>query len=58
MGREITLRQVSGSIGAALAKDMAHRLHIGAGDLVFAIETEPGIRLGLMSAVHLKQTTS
>lgn len=45
MVRKITLRQVGGSIGATLPKDMADRLHINAGDEVFAIETEQGILL-------------
>jgi len=41
--RKVTLRQVGGSIGATLPKDMADRLHIKAGDDVFAVETEQGI---------------
>jgi len=45
MTREITLRQVGGSIGATLPKDMADRLHLGVGDRVFAVETEHGILL-------------
>jgi antitoxin MazE len=43
MVRKITLRQVGGSIGATLPKDMADRLHVQAGDEVFVIETEQGI---------------
>jgi putative addiction module antidote len=43
MVRKITLRQVGGSIGATLPKDMADRLHISAGDEVFAVETDKGI---------------
>ena len=43
MVRKITLRQVGGSIGATLPKDMADRLHIEAGDEVFVMETEQGI---------------
>ena len=39
---EILLRQVGGSIGATLPKDMADRLHLEAGDNVFAIETADG----------------
>lgn len=45
MTREITLRQVGGSIGATLPKDMAERLHLAPGDKVFAVETEHGILL-------------
>ena len=43
--RELTLRQVGGSIGATLPKDMADRLRLAAGDRVLAVETERGILL-------------
>jgi putative addiction module antidote len=45
MVREVTLRQVGGSIGATLPKDMAERLHLAVGDRVLAVETEHGILL-------------
>lgn len=45
MTRELKLRQVGGSIGATLPKDMAERLHLGPGDRVLAIETDRGILL-------------
>ncbi len=45
MVKEITLRQVGGSVGATLPKDMAERLHLGPGDRVLAVETERGILL-------------
>ncbi|MBI5708885.1 MAG: AbrB/MazE/SpoVT family DNA-binding domain-containing protein [Candidatus Eisenbacteria bacterium] len=45
MTRELTLRQVGGSIGATLPKDMAERLHLSPGDRVLAVETESGILL-------------
>ena len=45
MFREITLRQVGGSIGVTLPKDMAERLHLAAGDRMLAVETEEGILL-------------
>ncbi len=45
MVKKITLRQSGGSIGATLPKDMADRLHVKAGDEVFAVETEGGILL-------------
>ena len=45
MTRELKLRQVGGSIGATLPKDMADRLHLAAGDRVLAIETDRGILL-------------
>ena len=45
MTRELTLRQVGGSIGATLPKDMAERLHLGPGDRVLAVETDRGILL-------------
>jgi putative addiction module antidote len=45
MVKEITLRQIGGSVGATLPKDMADRLHLGPGDRVLAIEAERGILL-------------
>lgn len=45
MVKELTLRQAGGSVSATLPKDMADRLHIGAGDNVLAIETDRGILL-------------
>ncbi len=45
MVRELTLRQVGGSIGATIPKDMAERLHLEVGDRVLAIETDRGILL-------------
>jgi putative addiction module antidote len=43
--RELKLRQVGGSVGATLPKDMADRLNLGVGDRVLAVETERGILL-------------
>lgn len=45
MTRELTLRQVGGSIGATLPKDMAERLHLAPGDRILAVETDQGILL-------------
>lgn len=45
MVREVILRQVGGSIGATIPKDMAERLHLEAGDRVLAVETDRGILL-------------
>jgi antitoxin MazE len=45
MVREVRLRQVGGSIGATLPKDMADRLHLEAGDRVLVVETAQGILL-------------
>jgi putative addiction module antidote len=45
MVRELTRRQVGGSIGATIPKDMAERLHLQAGDRVLAVETDRGILL-------------
>ena len=45
MMREIKLRQVGGSVGATLPKDMADRLHLEVGDRVLAVETAQGILL-------------
>lgn len=61
MVRELTLRQVGGSIGATIPKDMAERLHLEVGDRVLAVETDRGILLtpydpdveaGLVVAAH------
>jgi putative addiction module antidote len=43
--RELKLRQVGGSIGATLPKDMAERLRLAPGDRVLAVETDQGILL-------------
>lgn len=43
MVRKITLRQVGGSIGATLPKDMAERMNLDVGDEVFVVETDQGI---------------
>jgi len=45
MTKEVILRQVGGSVGATLPKDMAERLNLGPGDRVFVVETERGILL-------------
>jgi len=45
MVREVTVRQVGGSIGTTIPKDMADRLHLVAGDRLLAIETDEGILL-------------
>ena len=45
MNRGLKLRQAGGSISATLPKDMAERLHLAAGDTIFAIETDRGILL-------------
>jgi putative addiction module antidote len=45
MVREVKLRQVGGSVGATLPKDMAERLNLDVGDRVLAVETDRGILL-------------
>ncbi len=45
MVREIVLRQVGGSVGATIPKDMAERLHLGVGDRVLVVETKRGLLL-------------
>ncbi len=45
MVREVKLRQVGGSVGATLPKDMAARLNLAVGDRVLAVETAQGILL-------------
>lgn len=45
MVTRIKLRRAGGSISATLPKAMAERLHLEAGDALFAVETEEGILL-------------
>lgn len=45
MVKDVKLRQAGGSVSATLPKDMVERLHLAAGDRVFAVETEKGILL-------------
>lgn len=45
MVKDVKLRQAGGSVSATLPKDMAERLHLTAGDRVWAIETNDGILL-------------
>ena len=45
MVREVKLRQVGGSVGATLPKDMAERLNLDVGDRILAVETAQGILL-------------
>ena len=42
MVRELKLRQVGGSVGTPLPKDMADRLHLAPSHRHFAVETEQG----------------
>ena len=45
MVKKITLRQAGGSVTATLPKEMVERLHLGAGDQMYAIETANGVLL-------------
>ena len=45
MIRRVKLRRMGGSIGVKLPREMAQRLHLEAGDEVFAVETANGILL-------------
>ena len=38
----LKLRRAGGSVAATLPRDMADRLHLAAGDVLFAVETERG----------------
>lgn len=50
MSKTVTLRQVGGSVGTTLPKEMADRYDLSPGDRVLAIETEHGILLSPYSA--------
>ena len=43
MSKKITLRQMGGSIGATIPKEIADRFHLNKGDEVFISETDKGI---------------
>lgn len=45
MIRKVTLRQMGGSVGATIPKDIADRFHVHAGDEIFVVETDQGILL-------------
>ena len=55
MVREITLRQVGGSIGATIPRDMAERLHLDVGDRMLAVETAFGPDNGVWPLYQLFQ---
>lgn len=43
MVKKVTLRQMGGSVGATIPKEIAERLHLNPGDEIFAVETEQGV---------------
>ncbi len=43
MAKKIVLRQMGGSIGATIPKEIAERFHLTKGDEVFLSETDKGI---------------
>lgn len=45
MVKKVTVRQTGTSVSATIPRDMADRLHVEAGDTLFAIETEDGVLL-------------
>jgi putative addiction module antidote len=45
MVRQVTVRQVGGSLGATLPKEIAERLRLAPGDRLFVTETGQGILL-------------
>lgn len=45
MVRNVKLRQMGGSVGATLPKDLVDRFHLSAGDEVMVVETADGILL-------------
>ena len=55
MVRQVTVRQVGGSLGATLPKEIAERLRLVAGDRLFVTETERGILLSTFDPEVEKQ---
>lgn len=45
MVKMVTVRQTGTSVSATIPKDMADRMHLEAGDSLFAVETELGVLL-------------
>ncbi len=43
MAKKIILRQMGGSIGATIPKEIADRFHLNKGDEVYVSETDKGI---------------
>jgi putative addiction module antidote len=43
MAKKVVLRQMGGSIGATIPKEIADRFHLSKGDEVFVSETDKGI---------------
>jgi antitoxin MazE len=43
MVKTVTVRQTGSSVSAVIPRDMADRMHLGAGDPVFMVETEDGV---------------
>lgn len=49
--KTMTVRKVGTSVSATIPREMAERLHLEAGDKVFAIETEEGVLITPYSPV-------
>jgi AbrB family looped-hinge helix DNA binding protein len=45
MGNKVILRQMGGSIGATIPKELAEKYHLEKGDEIFIYDTEEGILL-------------
>jgi len=45
MVKKVILRQMGGSIGATIPKELSDRYHLNKGDEIFVMETERGILL-------------
>ncbi len=45
MVKKVVLRQMGGSVGATIPKEMADRFHLSKGDEIFILETDQGILL-------------
>ena len=56
MAKKIILRQMGGSIGATIPKEIAERFHLSKGDEVFVSETDKGILITPYDPIFDKAT--
>lgn len=45
MEKKVTIRKMGGSLGVTLPKDLADRMQVREGDVLYAVETDQGVLL-------------